>query len=74
MANKENWIKFFLLALEGYRQECPEDQRSNSEILLFMLDSFVKQGLAKKNEVGKYVFPIIDDPQELMRRMSGHRN
>lgn len=74
MTHKENWIRFFELALERYRQETPHDDRSDSQILFSMLETFYNDGIADKNDAGQYTLPRIENPDLLWRRMSSHRN
>lgn len=56
---KEQWAAMLGLMLKEYREGNPNDPRSDREILHSIMDHFVKTGVIKTDENGKYVVPEI---------------
>lgn len=74
MTHEEQWLRFFELALESYRQSNPLDYRTDSIILFEMIETLNDHGIAGVNDIGQYTLPRIDNPEDLLRRMASHRN
>ena len=61
----DEWHELFSVMLADYKAQFPDDERQDKEILEDICDHFVKSGLIKKNEDGKFlVGRIISSPDQ----------
>lgn len=56
---KQQWSAMLGLMLKEYREGNPNDPRSDREILHSIMSHFVKTGVIKMDENGKYALPEI---------------
>ncbi len=54
-AVRHRWHTLLGNMLADFRRRCPEDPRSDRELLVSLMDHFCEKGLVSKNEDGKYV-------------------
>ena len=59
-SQKAEWAAFLSVCLKTHRINCPEDSRSDYEVLSSIMEFFYKDGFVKKKD-GKYIVPKIID-------------
>jgi hypothetical protein len=57
------WERLLLRYLHNHREACPDDPRTDTEIIMDSLRDLADDGLIRRDYKGRYIFPCLPDPE-----------